>query len=582
MPAAILALLLEHPGELVTRDQIVQRIWPDRVVDYQQRISTSIKQIREALGDDRAQPECIETIPRKGYRFIGPVQANQERPYSAPLIQKLSQPRNALTLVLTVSVLVLLVVSISRLVQMPDTGGGQTAVSLRLLLVLPGAAEQEEDVPLISGLTHEITSRLTRNRPQSIGVIAQATAAHFDASPMSLERASRDLNVYYVVDTVLRGSGDSRQSTISLIRLRDKTQLWSKTYRLTDWPIVQDDVAMNVAEALSLRLSRAMSEDRATDLVNSQAFNDYLTGRSYLNRFAAGGRAKAIEYFERAIAADNTFAPAYAALADSYWKSRRNMDLARAAIDRALALNPELAEAHEVLAEMSLFIDKDFDSARTGFQRAIALEPGRSSARLGYATYLSAVGEFDEAAEQAAIARSLDPLSGAVFGEIGWFYLHANRPDAAIPACQRALELNQGNAYHGLIANDCLVLAHRLLGQPELAVEPALRVMNLYGDGDPRIEAARLSTSFIDALHIYWSWRIDAMRRFEDVEVDIAKAYVAMGDYNNAIATLDQALAQNSAALVFIDTDPSWAPLRHMARFKRISAAVFGRASASQ
>lgn len=578
-PAAILALLLERPSELVTREEIARRIWPDRIVDFDQRISTSIKQVRRALGDDPAKPIYIETVPRKGYRFIAPVESGSEAGSikTASLFHLSGGAGRATGIALAVMALAFIAVFYAALKpQVNRATRTETGVSRQLLLVLPGIAENEDDIALATGLTEEILARLTRIRPQTLGVIARTTARQFDDTPRSLDRAQKELNVAYVLETAIRGNGTEKQATLDLVRLGDKTQLWSDAYNLStdDWVSVRDGVARHVAQALQLRLSRAMTEDNAARLVNSKAFNTYLTGRSYLSRFGSQGLQQATRYFEQAIAADSQFAPAYAALASAYMSQPGKLAQARVVLDRALTLDPELAAAYEVLGEMRLWHDKDFDGARAALERALELEPGRSSARIAYANYLSVTSQAGEAIRQAAMARKLDPLSAAVFGRMGWVYLYANRPDLAIPECERALELNLGNAYYALIANDCLVHAHNQLGNRSATIEPMLRVMKLYGTGDPREEQIKTVDSLEEKARIYWSWRIDAMSRFS-AYVDAAKAYMELGDYEGALTSLEQALEKNSGGLAFLNVDPAWKPLRKMPRFQRIVHGVF-------
>ncbi len=584
-PAAILALLLKHNGVLVTRKEIQKHIWPDTVIDYNQRISSSIQQIRNALGDDRASPKYIETIPRKGYRFIAPIKALPKQNFMGfSVIEANNRFVTVFRKNILAALLIVALVSSSVLIWSTQIKPAlePKAYIRPLLLILPGVVEANsapDDAlfhKLARGLSDEIISRLSRAQPQILGVIARITAKEFTRDRQSVERAKNQLDATHLLETSIRKNNGKIYVATALVRLSDLTQVWTQTYetQIGDLGVIKNDVANRISTALNLRLRHGVWGTETQGTFDRVAYQNYLTGLAFLNRSQPDSIKIAVSYFQASIDADINYAPAYAALARAYLMSS-NQPQAREAVRHALILDSELSEALMIDAHFKFKVDYDFEDAAKSFEKAITRTPGRAEFRLRYADYLTAIGAFDKAIEQASIARELDPLSASLYGELGWFYLRAHKPENAISECKRGLELQKGNIYYALIANDCLVLATSMLGYTDEALIAAQEIMILFGSGDQKINAPQSIQMPDEQLRIYWLWRIETMKKFPGTQIDIAKSYVALGEYEKAIQAVELARKQSPKNMVYLKTDPSWDPIREMPAFQKIIADVF-------
>jgi TolB-like protein/DNA-binding winged helix-turn-helix (wHTH) protein len=398
----VLKMLVEREGKIVTREEIKSRLWAnDTVVDFDQSINATIKTLRRALGDSADNPRYIETLARRGYRLMLPIQylelapetalgKDRERPeHSAvetsentPRVQWRIRPRWWKT--------ALVVVSASILV-----GAGYISWrhfrSLRppaktMLAVLPfenltGDPQKEY---LADGLTEEMISQLGRLNPEQLGVIARTSVMGYKHSEKRLDQIGRDLSVQYVLENSLRASGNQIRLTAQLVQVKDQTHLWSQdyNYQAKDVLNVEDDVAKAVAREVQLRLTSQQQANLAQmHPANPAAIEAYFQGR-----YQGKDPDVAAKYFEKATQLD----PGYA-LAWVWWSHARYRQadsgrvpteeghrLAREAVERALSLDPNLAEAHAQMGGLKESIDFDWAGADASYQRAIALEPGNA------------------------------------------------------------------------------------------------------------------------------------------------------------------------------------------------------------
>ena len=405
-PFQVLAALLERAGQVVTREELRQEIWQaDTFVDFERGLNKAINRLRESLGDSAEEPKFIETLPRRGYRFIAPVERN-----------------------------------------------------IRSLAVLPlqnlsGDPNREH---WADGITDEMITHVARI--VSLRVISRTSVMRFKNTEKSTAKIARELGV----DVVLQGSAvvsDQRvRIRVQLIDPFRDQHLWAEAYdrELGDVITLQAQIAQAIARQIRARLTpeeHARSEPGRP--VNPQAYEAYLKGRFFWNNRTAGGLEKALEYFSRAVSIDAGYAPAYSGLADScvimgVFGFQSPHDLypkAKKLAEKALALDETLAEAHKSLAAVRDHYDWNWTSSEQAFTRALELDPNCAIAHQWYAAMLSNVQRYEEAVEQALQARDLDPLSLVIYAFVGFMQMRAGHHDQAIQECNKAVELDPSNPF---------------------------------------------------------------------------------------------------------------------------------------
>src|SRR6201981_105124 len=436
-PFQILRILVERQGRIVTRQEIRQILWPDdTVVEFDRSINVAMAILRKALADDADHPKYIETLARRGYRLIAPVDwqqnstAAQDTPGSlAETLPRIEGPMGereprapkhwGKAAVAAAGAVILVVVG-----YMTWRHFRAAARSEKIMLaVLPfenltGDPSKEY---LADGLTEETISELGRLKPEQLGVIARTSVMGYKHKDTRLDQIGRDLSVQYVLENSLRESGNHIRLTSQLIQVKDQTHLWSQDYDYAakETLNVEDEVANAVAREIRVRLaSKQRAELARSRPMNPKAFDAYLQGYYHWQRDTDKDTDTAAKYFERATQIDPSYALAWAWLSRArnwqadgglipYEEGRR---LSREAIERALALNPNLAAAHAQMGRIKQQVDYDWAGADASFQRAVALEPA-TDRNLGFVAWPAAIfGRFDKALELNRRAVDLDPL----------------------------------------------------------------------------------------------------------------------------------------------------------------------------
>ena len=410
-PFRLLTLLLEKPNEVVTREEIQHKIWgADTFVDFDHGVNRAINKLREALGDSADNPRFIETLSRRGYRFIAPVQLEPQPPDS----------------------------------------------NKKMLIVLPFSnlnleADQEY---FADGLTEEMISHLSRLNPERLGVIARTSAMQFKKTSKSVKAIGQELGVQFALEGSVRRAGDRVRITAQLVQVSDQTHLWAESYErgLKDVLAIQTEVAEQIARSLAVELvpeRQALVAHAITS--NTEAYEFYLRGRHCLNQRVELGYSKAIDYFNRAIQEDTGYAPAYAGLADAYSvigfygaiPSKIAFEKAKAAARTAVQLDDKLSEAHTSLGYATLQYDWDWLAAEAEHKRAIDLNPNWY-AYDWYGFNLVQVGRFSEALAALERARRIDPLSSVVGCHMGWMFYFAREYDKSIRQLEKTVEFDPG------------------------------------------------------------------------------------------------------------------------------------------
>jgi TolB-like protein/DNA-binding winged helix-turn-helix (wHTH) protein/tetratricopeptide (TPR) repeat protein len=579
-PLQVLAMLLEHPGEMVTHDELRSRLWgSETFVGFEHGLHAAVNKLRSALNDTADRPHYIETIPRRGYRFIGTIDTPLPLP-AAPADATIT--RSSRRLALFSAAAILLVLSGAAAVWSYRAGRSTASAPDRLMLaVLPfenlsGDPEQEY---FTEGLTEELITGLGKLDPAHLGIIARTSVMKYKRAGVPVRQVSRELGgVNYVLEGSVRRVDARIRVTAQLIRTSDETHVWAETYDRTlgDSFPVQTEIARAVAGTLERWLPGVQpSAWTGHQAVAWEAYEATLRGRYFLERRTAEGILKAREYFERAIALEPAYALAHVGLADAYVLSVTYADApaaaamarARALVDKAIAIDGREAAAHAWLGIVLTEYDWDWAGADRAFRRALELNPNFAHAHKLYAEYLSYVGRFGEAITEARLARQLDPLAVVTNSLVGFVLYRARDYEDALAALQPAIELDPNHP------------------TPYLARGLALSMLGRHADAiaalEKGVEASQRSTEMVAqlALALGRAGRIDRARtllseleaRARSQHVSpfaFALAHTGLGDSEKAIAALERAYQQREWYLCVLKVDPIFDPLRRDPRFQ--------------
>jgi len=478
-PFEVLCLLLEHPQQIVTREEFQQRIWSkDTLVDYDLALRKAITRLRESLGDSAENPRFIETIPRKGYRFMAPVkeisveadvaeQAAVQIPIGeGPQADTLSRIKGQIgereprapkywrkVAVMGASAVILVAMGYISWRHFRATGPQRSEKFMLAVLPFANLTGDPNKEYLADGLTEQTISQLGRLNPEQLGVIARTSVMGYKHKDVRLDQIGRDLSVQYVLENSLRESGDHIRLTAQLIQVKDQTHLWSQDYDYLARDIlnVQDDVAKAVAREIRVRLTSQQQEDLArSHPVNPEAFDAYLQGYHFFQGSTDKDADMAAKYFERATQLDPSYALAWAYLSRARnWQANEGLlpmeegrRLAREAVERALSLNPNLAVAHAQVGRIKETVDYDWAGGNASFQRAVALEPGNAEHVGKAALSVAFFGRFDEALQLGRRAIDLDPLNADSWEDLAETEFLMGQLEQAAADSKKALELD--------------------------------------------------------------------------------------------------------------------------------------------
>jgi TolB-like protein/tetratricopeptide (TPR) repeat protein len=537
-PFEILRLMLERPGDVVTREQLRQRLWPDGTyVDFEHSLNAAVKRLRAALGDDADNPRFVETLPRRGYRFIAPLAVSAEPRVS---VEAAARPHVRVA-----------VLPFSNLTEDP-------------------AQEFFSD-----GLTEEMISQLGRMCGGRFGVIARWSSMLFKRTSLRAREIAEALQVNYLVEGSVRHEGERVRITTRLVAADTETTIWSDTCErhLTDCLSVQADVAARIAFSLAREL---IPEQRSTRHTRCEpaAYQEYLKGRYCWNKPFDEGLNDAIAFYERSIAAAPSFGAAHAALARAlvaraeYYGEppRQVLQAARDCAVRALDIDRGLHEAWVALADIRRMHDFDWAAAESAYTDALAVNPSAVSAHRTYAAMLSTVGRHAEAIRESDRAIEMDPLCLAVGTTAAWVRYLAGDYDASIDHSRNTIDMDPA----------CLT-ARRLLGAAYLQAGRAtealaeLQSAASLAAGDPVLlawlahaYAATGSRPEATAL-IARVERLDAACYVSPYH--LALAHVGVGSLDAAFALLEQAWLDRDPALSNVHVDPRFESLRADPRY---------------
>lgn len=613
-PFQVLAMLLDRPGEVVTREELRKGIWNhDTYVDFDHSLNISVNKLRDALGDSAATPRFIETLPRRGYRFIAPVSAEDPAPQPVSAVSAAvvvtSQPAQELGpsasglpeavdshdagllsgasrryrsgLLFVAAAAAIMVAVLGGWLWRGYAGGPLSSKSRVMLAVLPfeDLAPDQHDQYLIAGLHDEMIAQLGRLNPQRLGVIARTSVEQYAHQHKTLEQIGRELHVDYVLEGTVRSVEGRVRITAVLIRVSDQTQMWVETYdpEMHDILTLQEDVARRVAAALSVEFLPANEQKlRLSTTANAEAYEAYLKGRFLWYQETKQSLEDSIVQFQKAIALDPNYAPAYVGLADAYnvlggygfVPPQEAFPKGKEAAAKALELAPALSDAYNSMAFVAFYYEWNWAESDELFKKALALNPNNQVAHEFYSEFLHAMGRLDQAQVENRIAQELDPLSGWTRDDLGWILLSRRRPEAAIAEFQKAITLTKFPQ-----ARLSLAVAYIRTGRYQDALIETRKAEELGGEETRVLEvrgsAEALSGDLAGAQAIVDQLRAGSIKGRVS-PYSVALIYTAMGRKAEALDWLDKAYREKDPWIVWIRVLVEWDSLRSEARFNNL------------
>lgn len=590
-PARVLALLALRGGALATRDEIQSEVWGNETfVDFEQGLNFCIRQIRSALGDSADSPRFVETLPRRGYRFVAPVETLfAPEALSTPGLvadsRAAATPRRPLPALVALAVVILAGGAWLARSYPARPPAMSTAVPQKVMIaILPfenlsGDAGREY---LSDGLTEELITQVARVAPSRLGVIARTSAMKYKGTARGVDEIARELGVDYVVEGSVRHGDGTVRVTAQLIQASDQTHLWAQSY---DGPEAQaldlesrtaGRIAMELVDRLLASGPGVAAKAAAT---NPLAYDAWLKGRYHLGEGREASLRRAIAEFEQATALAPDYAVAHASLAEA-WVSLGDQMLvpaaeaypkAKRAAERAVALDDSQAEAWVWLGIAKAYYEWDLEGGRQAFDRALGLNPGLAIAHHYYADYLCAVGRCSDAVASVKRAQALDPLSRAVNEDVGWYSYFARRYAEAARAFQRTAELSpEAPAPHAYAS--VAFAAARDWPNAVAEARTALRLGGRTAEDVERVLAPGGEAAFRAFAREVLTFR---QRAKGPVPSFAAGYYAYLGDREGALADLEQARREHwRYLLVTVAADPDLDGLRGEPRFQAVQRAL--------
>ena len=593
----VLMMLLERRGQLVPREEIHKKLWPgDTFVDFDHGLNNAVNRLRDALGDSADTPRFVETLPRRGYRFVGPVKASESGERTAtiavlpgPKQSEAPEPgrvrRRPIFWVSIAAGAVLLAVLAGLafgLTPLKAWFGAIQSAPIRSIAVLPlenltGDPGQEY---FVDGMTEALIGRLSRIH--DLRVISRTSVMRFKDTRQSLPEIARTLHVDAIVEGSVRREGSRVGVTVQLIRGETDEHIWAEEYQREYQSILalQEEVALTVAQQIKITLTPQDRVGRAAArAVDPQVLESYMKGRYYLNQRTGDAMNRSIGYFQQAIDKDPGYALAYCGLADAYAllgfhggiPSKDALSRAKAAALKAIELDNTLAEPHASLAFIAETHEWDWATAEREYKRALELNPGDARAHHWYAGYLMYVGRFDEGIAEAKRARDLDPLSLPINNALAGRLLVAGRYDEALAQLRETLEMEP----HFAPAHQTLGWAYRNKGKQQEAIQEFQQAVQISGPDDTDL-MLDLGCAYAAAGNQEEARRILArLRNLHERGLapsgSIGILYGALGELDEAFTWLEKAYEERDPELTYLKVPGRrFEPLRRDARFKEL------------
>ena len=574
-PLEILLMLLGHPGELVTREELRKALWPgDTFVGFEDSLNHAIRRLRDALGDSADKPRFIETLPRRGYRFVAPLKpvgAVRERPL-----------RKRWVLALGGSALVLLVAGLhvtglrDRLLTPSGARRAASPPKIKSIAVLPleNLSHDPEQEYFADGMTEALITDL--GKIGALRVISRTSVMRYKATKKPLPEVGRELNVDVILEGTVQHRDNHVRITANLLHAPTDRHLWSETYEreLRDVLALQSEVAQAIASEIQIRVT-PLEQVRMTaqGVVNPAAYEAYVKGRRSHETLMEDDVRISIKYFEKAIELEPTYAAPYTGLADAYSAlgeyeyapPREAYPRAKEAAAKALALDANLAEAYASLCHISLLFDWDWQSAQRDCTRALSLNPNSATALRWSSHYPLVLGRKEESLALSRRYVERDPLAPAAYENLACTCYFLREYDGAVEQCQKALALDPQDANAWKILG--LVYAGKKMYPGAVT---AFRKSVTFGDP---IWVSHLGYAYAKAGERDEAFKaLDQLKRLSKrkfVGADVlAAVYAGLGDKDQAFRLLAKAVEERDSALAYAKVEPMYDPLRSDRRFQ--------------
>jgi TolB-like protein/DNA-binding winged helix-turn-helix (wHTH) protein/Tfp pilus assembly protein PilF len=572
-PLQILALLLDRPGDLVTREEFRRQLWPgNTIVDFEHSINAAVKRLREALGDSADVPRFIETLPRRGYRFVHPVKRQIIEPRRQSAWRQL--PR---TWVLASAGI--LAVAILAAAVFGDAVRPPLARATLAVLPLKNLSGDSSQDYFADGMTDALITEL--GKLGRLQVLSYQTMSGYRQTSKPLPLIARELGVDTILEGAVLRSGNRVRITANLVQPQPERHLWAESYEFDPRDIlaVQAQVAQDIAARIRGNARpRGVARITGPRRVDPETSEAYLLGRAYFYKTPTPTNLiRAKDYFEKAIARDPAYAPAYASLAQLYVQhpgplsehpgdGRRQ---ARPWAEKALKLDDTLAEAHTALARVAQQ-EWDWAGAEREYRRAIELNPSYAVARIWYAIYLYAMQRSEEAALEARRAQQLDPVSALINTYAAATFFFADRVDEAMASWQKVLELDPSYSD----ASTLLARAYITQGKHEQAIAELQKAM-MFNANEPQVLGALAFAYAQTGRRAEALALVDELLRIQAERGNIRLfgiiwAYAGLGDKEKAFAWLQRAYDERRDRMAWLAVDPFLEPLRSDSRFDEL------------
>ena len=535
--AELLVALVQSGGGVITREQLLQRLWPDAIVE-DGSLTSHISMLRKALGDGPDGYDFIETLPKRGYRFVEPA---------------------------------MLVDAETTWVDVPRT----------MLAVLPfeNLSEGDRYDYFSDGLTEEMITQLARLSPEHLGVIARTSSMQFKSTTKSIAQIGIDLGVSHVLEGSVRRDGERVRVTAQLIRVSDESHLWAQSYdrALHNVLQVQGEVSRAVARETHIKLTSQQSQrldPNETRTVDPQAYELYLRGRHFWNRRTEDSIRKSIECFEEALRLDPRFASAHDGISDAHTMlacrgmapTAEAFHKAKAAARQAVRLEPELGEGYASLAHVRLH-DWDWIDLEGDFLRAVELDPGYAIVHYWFAEYLMAMGRTEEAVRSAQLGLKLDPLNSVINASFGMIRYLAHDYDGALLALRRGLEIDPTHHVSHLRVGLACLQKNRV----DDAIDSMREAVTHSGGSTEALAglAQAIGASGDSATMQAMLEKLTRANRYVS-PYNVARAYGGINDAQHALEWLEKAYREHNADLIELVREPSFASLHSNANFREL------------
>jgi DNA-binding winged helix-turn-helix (wHTH) protein/TolB-like protein/Tfp pilus assembly protein PilF len=597
----ILLILIESGGHLVPKDDLMKRVWPSTFVE-EGNLTQNVSLVRKALGENANGPQYIETVPRRGYRFVSPVSVRTNTQSNGKLrpgnetelplesrfvlnpsantktattgllsrINRLASYKPAIPVVLiALLVLALLVAGISYTTGRSNTGE-TSGKAIQSIAVMPFVYDTDKSDEQTEYLDEEIAESLINSLAKlpKLRVIPRSVMVGYKGRNIDPRQIGKELNVQAIVTGRVHRRGDTVSIQADLIDLDNLAQIWGQHYdrHLSDMLLVQEEISRDVFE--NLRLNLNVDEQKQVE-----AYRLYLKGRNAWRKRTADALQQGIDYFQQAINIDPKYAPAYAGLADCYnmqviYGVRQPKDAfprAKEAALKALELDETLAEAHSSLAFTKFRWDRDRVEAEREFQLAIKYKPAYAPAHQWYSSYLVAFERFDEAIAEAKRAQELEPLSFISSSHLAWILYLSGKNDEAMEQSRKTLKLDP----NFFPAHRYLGLAYQQKGMHQKAVAEFQRGLQL--SGSPLMlallgHAHAASGNRAEARKILAELHDLQSRRYVS-SYTVAAIYAGLGEKDEAFKWLEKAHEDRDVWLMNLKVDPVFVRLKSDKRY---------------